>query len=204
MMATSYPTEPGVYLYDMTTGECTKLPDSLTATASLTTPAVTFTIQSPRVLSDFTRRCREVLALAYLSPCPGPAKYHGAELNPIPQYGPALKFVSHPAKAPESEVISAAGADCRPSSAPEYPYVWRVKTRLPERKGQRCRVLMRMKMNSCVVEFEDGARVVTSRNYVRKVKDATQIRKAHASAATPVLDRHVDSGGAILERPAQD
>jgi hypothetical protein len=43
-----------------------------------------------------------------------------------------------------------------------------VKTRLPQRKGQRCRVLMRLKMNSCVVEFEDGFRAVTSRNYLRK------------------------------------
>lgn len=50
-----------------------------------------------------------------------------------------------------------------------YPYVWRVKTRLPERKGTRCRVLARGRMNSCLVEFEsDGYRVVTSRNYLRK------------------------------------
>jgi len=53
-----------------------------------------------------------------------------------------------------------------------YPYYWRVKTRLPERKGQRCRVLVRSAMNSCLVEFEDGYKVVTSRNYVRRVKDA--------------------------------
>ncbi|HEY9678619.1 MAG TPA: hypothetical protein V6C76_11455 [Drouetiella sp.] len=49
-------------------------------------------------------------------------------------------------------------------------YYWRVKTRLPERFGQRCRVLVRGKMNNCLVEFEDGYKVVTSRNYVRKVK----------------------------------
>lgn len=52
----------------------------------------------------------------------------------------------------------------------EYPYIWRVKTRLPERFGQRCRVLVRAKrMNSALVEFEDGYRVVTSRNYLRRV-----------------------------------
>lgn len=51
----------------------------------------------------------------------------------------------------------------------DYLYYWRVKTRMPERKGQRCRVLARGAMNSCLVEFEDGYRVVTSRNYVRKV-----------------------------------
>jgi len=49
-----------------------------------------------------------------------------------------------------------------------YPYYWRVRTRLPERYGQRCRVLVRGRMNSCLVEFEDGYKVVTSRNYVRK------------------------------------
>jgi len=49
-----------------------------------------------------------------------------------------------------------------------YPYYWRVKTRLPERKGQSCRVLIRGGMNSALVEFEDGYRVVTSRNYIRR------------------------------------
>ena len=53
---------------------------------------------------------------------------------------------------------------------PSHPYYWRVKTRLPERKGQPCRVLVRAKMNSCLVEFKDGYKVVTSRNYIRKAK----------------------------------
>ena len=39
-------------------------------------------------------------------------------------------------------------------------YYWRVKTKFPERKGQRCRVLVRGAMNSCLVEFEDGFRVI--------------------------------------------
>ena len=47
-------------------------------------------------------------------------------------------------------------------------YVWRVKTRLPERYKTPCRVIVRGRMNSCLVEFEDGYRVVTSRNYVMK------------------------------------
>ena len=51
-----------------------------------------------------------------------------------------------------------------------YPYYWRVKTRLPERKGRSCRVLVRGSKNSCLVEFEDGYKVVTSRWYVRKRK----------------------------------
>jgi hypothetical protein len=47
-------------------------------------------------------------------------------------------------------------------------YIWRVKTRLPERYLTRCRVLERGKLNSCLVEFEDGYRVVTSRNYLMR------------------------------------
>jgi len=53
----------------------------------------------------------------------------------------------------------------------DYPYIWYWKSKLPERKGQRCRVLVRGKMNSIAVEFEsDGYRVVTSRYAVRKAK----------------------------------
>lgn len=56
---------------------------------------------------------------------------------------------------------------------PTYPYYWRVKARLPERRGQRCRVLARGKLNTCLLEFEDGYLVTTSRNYIRKVKNET-------------------------------
>jgi len=52
---------------------------------------------------------------------------------------------------------------------PPYPYRWRVHTRLPERFGQRLRVICRGTMNSCEVEFEDGYRAITSRWYMRKV-----------------------------------
>ena len=52
-----------------------------------------------------------------------------------------------------------------------FPYVWRVRTRLPERYGQPCAVLVRSRrMNSALVQFADGYRVVTSRNYVRRRK----------------------------------
>lgn len=51
----------------------------------------------------------------------------------------------------------------------EQLYIWRVKTRYPERKGTQCRVLIRGKLNNCLVEFvSDGYRTVTSRNYIRK------------------------------------
>lgn len=52
--------------------------------------------------------------------------------------------------------------------APEFDHIWFWKTRLPERKGQKCRVLARGKMNSIKVQFEDGTIVITSRYAVRK------------------------------------
>lgn len=53
--------------------------------------------------------------------------------------------------------------------APVTLYRWRVRSRLPARFGATCRVLVRGGMNSCLVEFEDGYRVVTSRNYLRRI-----------------------------------
>lgn len=47
-------------------------------------------------------------------------------------------------------------------------HVWHWRSRLPERKGERCRVLVRGRMNSVLVEFADGLRVVTSRYAVRR------------------------------------
>jgi len=52
----------------------------------------------------------------------------------------------------------------------EYPYVWFWRAKLGDRKGQKCRVLARGKMNSILVEFEDRYRVLTSRFAVRKIK----------------------------------
>jgi hypothetical protein len=37
-----------------------------------------------------------------------------------------------------------------------------------DRKGQRCRVLARGRMNSALLEFEDGFRTVTSRSGLRR------------------------------------
>jgi hypothetical protein len=47
-------------------------------------------------------------------------------------------------------------------------HVWRVRTRLPERFGQGCRVLAAGGMNSVLVEFGDGYRVLSSRHYLRR------------------------------------
>ncbi len=50
----------------------------------------------------------------------------------------------------------------------DYPMVWRVSCRLPERKGQRCRVVASGAKWTSLVEFEDGFRVFTSRRYLRR------------------------------------
>lgn len=49
-----------------------------------------------------------------------------------------------------------------------WPYVWYWRRRLPDRKGLPCRILQRGRMNSILVEFEDGRLVITSRYAVRK------------------------------------
>lgn len=36
-------------------------------------------------------------------------------------------------------------------------------------KGKRCRVLARGKMNTCLLEFENGEQLNTSRNAIKKV-----------------------------------
>ena len=52
----------------------------------------------------------------------------------------------------------------------DFDHVWYWRQRLPNRKGQRCRVLVRGRMNSILVEFEDGQQVVTSRHAVRRIR----------------------------------
>lgn len=51
-----------------------------------------------------------------------------------------------------------------------FDHVWFWRSRLPRRKGQRCRVLARGSMNSVLVEFEDETKTVTSRYAVRKAR----------------------------------
>ncbi len=47
-------------------------------------------------------------------------------------------------------------------------HIWFWKAKLGERNGELCRVLCRGKLNSALVEFADGFRVVTSRYAVRR------------------------------------
>jgi len=50
-----------------------------------------------------------------------------------------------------------------------FDHVWYWRVRLPGRKGQKCAVLWRFKrMNSVLIQFEDGMKYVTSRYAVRK------------------------------------
>jgi hypothetical protein len=49
-----------------------------------------------------------------------------------------------------------------------YDQVWYWRSKLPERKGQPCRVVARGALGSVLVEFEDGYCVVTSRYAVRR------------------------------------
>lgn len=55
-----------------------------------------------------------------------------------------------------------------PNQTTDQLYRWFWKARLPERRGQLFRVLARGRLNSCLIEFEDGWRCVTSRNALRK------------------------------------
>ena len=48
-------------------------------------------------------------------------------------------------------------------------HIYRWKKWMPDRYGQRCRLLARGALNSVLVEFEDGRRVVTSRYALRRL-----------------------------------
>jgi len=52
----------------------------------------------------------------------------------------------------------------------KYNYIWYWKSKLGERKNQACRILAYGKMNSILVEFADGYKVITGRYAVRKPK----------------------------------
>ena len=52
-----------------------------------------------------------------------------------------------------------------------FPYIfcWGNNFKRRKLKGRTCRVLQRLKMNSVIIEFEDGQQEVVSRNALRKV-----------------------------------
>lgn len=51
-------------------------------------------------------------------------------------------------------------------------HTWRWRKYLPGRFGLQCRVVKTGRMNSALVEFEDGYRVITSRYAVKKLVTA--------------------------------
>lgn len=51
-------------------------------------------------------------------------------------------------------------------------HLWHWRRCLPHRKGQPCRLLATGSLNSALVEFADGARVVTSRYALRRLPSA--------------------------------
>lgn len=56
------------------------------------------------------------------------------------------------------------------TTATEFDRVWFWKKWLGDRRGQPCRIIARGKLNSALVEFTDGFKVVTSRYAVRRIK----------------------------------
>ena len=57
-----------------------------------------------------------------------------------------------------------------------FDRVWFWKQKLPERRGQLCRIVAAGRKNSALVEFADGFRVLTSRYAVRKAPPAGEGR----------------------------
>ncbi len=49
-------------------------------------------------------------------------------------------------------------------------HIWRLNKYLPGRRGMPCQILARGRMNSILVEFQDGARFITNRYAVRKAQ----------------------------------
>lgn len=54
------------------------------------------------------------------------------------------------------------------SSNHPFDYIWIWIASLPERKGTPCRLLAEGALDTVLVEFPDGLRVVTSRNAIRR------------------------------------
>lgn len=52
-------------------------------------------------------------------------------------------------------------------------HVWYWRKWLPERRGQPCRIVAVGRLNSALVQFEDGYLVVTNRRAVRRIRRAT-------------------------------
>jgi len=83
-----------------------------------------------------------------------------------------------------------------PTDKLQTQYIWRVKARLPERYRTPCKVLARGKLNTCLVEFEDGYRVTTSRNYLMKLETLQKRiakRKGQNVNQKTIIDRGMEN-----------
>lgn len=56
-----------------------------------------------------------------------------------------------------------------------YRYAWKNNPKREEMYGKRFRIIARGKMNSVLVEFEDGQREVISGNAIRKATDNDRV-----------------------------
>ena len=52
---------------------------------------------------------------------------------------------------------------------PEMTHYWRIKKWLPERFREPCRIIATGGLHSCLVEFADGWRVITSLYFIRRI-----------------------------------
>jgi hypothetical protein len=91
-----------------------------------------------------------------------PAEYSDDEIRWMQHLDRRMVDLIHDAKAHlEAELLE--------PERPDYPLEWYWRAKLPERKGQRCRIVTEGgALNTVLVEFEeDGYRVTTSRYAVR-------------------------------------
>lgn len=57
------------------------------------------------------------------------------------------------------------------SKKDKYTYHWGNNPKRKEFKGRKCKILATGKMNTVLIEFENGEQVTTSRRALRRVQD---------------------------------
>ena len=84
----------------------------------------------------------------------------------------------------------------------EYYYAWKNNEKRETLYKRVCRVVARGRMNSCLIEFENGQRECVSRNAVKRLtKRAVGLRESAASQALSQLEFNL-VGGADTTPPA--
>ena len=73
----------------------------------------------------------------------------------------------------------------------EYYYAWKNNEKRETLYKRACRVLARGRMNSCLIEFENGQRECVSRNAVKRLtKRAVDLPSAAVNHCVPVNGVH--------------